>query len=81
MLDKYRKQINKIDSQILKLFEQRFAVVEKVGEFKKKNNLPIKNLKREKELIEEMIKSSKLNPDFIRKLYKLIFNNSYRVEK
>jgi len=52
-----------------------------VGEFKKKNNLPIKNLKREKELIEEMIKSSKLNPEFIRKLYKLVFNNSYTIEK
>lgn len=39
-LQKYRMQIDAIDVQIIELLAQRFEVVKKVWEYKKKNNLP-----------------------------------------
>lgn len=80
-LQQYRKKINQLDSRILKLLEERFAVVKKVGEYKKKHGLPVRNAKREKELVAAMTEQSGLDPEFVKKLYKLIFNNSYKIEK
>ncbi len=39
-LQNYRMQIDAIDTQIIELLAQRFEVVKKVWEYKKKNNLP-----------------------------------------
>jgi monofunctional chorismate mutase len=46
-LDELRKEINTIDEQIMDLFKQRMSVSKKIGEFKKQNNLPILDSKRE----------------------------------
>lgn len=46
-LDELRKEINTIDEQIMDLFKQRMFVSKKIGEFKKQNNLPILDSKRE----------------------------------
>lgn len=35
----YRKQIDEIDEQLVKLLADRFKVTQKVGEYKKLNNL------------------------------------------
>ncbi|AOR24489.1 prephenate dehydratase [Clostridium taeniosporum] len=52
-LDDYRKSIDEIDQKITALFEERMNVVLKVGEYKKKNNLPIFNKNREDEVIKK----------------------------
>ena len=80
-LEIYRAEIVVIDEKIFKLLEQRFAVVEKIGQYKKANNLPMKNVQREQLLIEKMQQKIAFNKKFIEKFYKLLFNHSYAIEK
>ncbi|MFA7208997.1 MAG: chorismate mutase [Parcubacteria group bacterium] len=80
-LVKLRAKIDGIDARIFKLLEERFAVVEKVGKYKTRNNLPVRNAGREKEIIAEKMKNSGLDGKFIRSFYKIIFNQSYKIEK
>ena len=54
-LDDYRKSIDELDKKITELFEKRMDVVIKVGEYKKKNNLPIFDESREKQVIEKNV--------------------------
>jgi len=76
-----RKKINKIDRQIFELLEKRMDCVEKIGEFKRQNNLKIVDLKREDQIIKNRIKETSLNSDFIKKIYRIIFNESYHSQK
>lgn len=83
-LNKYRKQIDKIDDKLLKLFSQRMEVVKKVGEYKKKNNLKVKDAKREKIIIQNKISQAKelnLSESFIKKIWKAFFQEAYEIEK
>lgn len=50
-MQKIRKQITDIDTEIIKLLEQRFELCKKVGEIKRASNLPILDEKREQEVI------------------------------
>ena len=51
-LEGYRKEIDNIDKEITRLFEERMNVVLKVAEYKKENNLPIFHKGREAVVIE-----------------------------
>lgn len=62
-LDDYRKTIDELDKKITELFEKRMDVVLKVGEYKKKNNLPVLDESREKEVIEKNLRYLK-NKDY-----------------
>lgn len=50
-LEEARIKINEADSQMAKIFEQRFWAVKDVLAYKKENNLAIFDEKREKEVI------------------------------
>lgn len=50
MIDKYRKDIDIIDKQMLELFAQRMDSVHKIIEYKLDNKLPILNKNRENKL-------------------------------
>ncbi len=74
-----RKIINKIDEKIFFLIKERLEIAQKIGQLKKENNLAIIDKKREKELIERMINKFKtIDKKFIKSLYSLIFNQSYK---
>lgn len=55
-LELYREQINKIDAQMAKLFEERLQVVYDIAEYKKANNMPIFVKEREAQVIEQNLK-------------------------
>ena len=80
-LKQFRDTIDKIDKNLFGLLEDRFEIVKKVGEYKKENKLPARNKQREQAIVTERIKTSKLEAEFIRGIYKLIFNKSYKIEK
>ncbi|MBW6410839.1 prephenate dehydratase [Clostridium weizhouense] len=63
-LDDYRKSIDEIDKEIIELFEKRMDVVLKIGEYKKKNNLPVFNKQREEQVVEKNLKHLK-NKDYL----------------
>lgn len=52
-LKELRNQIDLIDKEMAKLFEQRMEIVKKIGDYKKENNLPILDANREKEVIQK----------------------------
>ncbi len=58
-LKNLRDKIDKIDEELVKLFEERMDVVLKVGAYKKEKNLPIFNKDREEEVIEKNLRRLK----------------------
>lgn len=46
-MKKLRTQIDSIDAKILKLYEERMDIVRAIGQYKKENNLPVYDAKRE----------------------------------
>ncbi|MDD4088617.1 MAG: chorismate mutase [Tissierellia bacterium] len=55
VLNKARAEINKIDIEIVKLLEKRFNIVNEIGCYKRKQNLPIYDEAREKQVVENCI--------------------------
>ncbi len=76
-LDELRVEIDKIDDELIKLFQKRMDVAVKIGEYKKKNNIPVLNSQREREKLNDV--ASKAGPDmksYLRVLYSLLFELS-----
>lgn len=83
-LDIIRKKLNKIDDSILDLLAKRQVLVVGVAEYKKKNNLPINQPKRELEMftrLEGMAEEKNLNPILARKIFKEIIKDSKEIQK
>lgn len=53
-MDNLRKQIDQIDENLLSLLKERLKISKKVGIYKKANNLPIYQAKREKEILSSL---------------------------
>jgi chorismate mutase len=67
-LDKLREQINHIDDELMQLISQRMSIAEKIGEYKKNNNVTIFQQSRWNEVLEKaLVKASKvgLSEEFI----------------
>ena len=74
-----REQIDNIDSHILQQLRQRMAVVEKIGEYKKDNDITILQLERWKEILETRGAQGAilgLDPQLVQRLLELIHNAS-----
>ncbi len=70
-----RKEIDNIDSQLVELYEKRMALAEVIGKEKIKQNLPILDSAREKQLINDrcsQLKDHELRPGLERVLGELI---------
>ena len=72
-LESYRKEIDKIDNEITKLFEKRMNVVLKVAEYKKENNLPIFNEEREEKVIKKNVDRLE-NKDYTKEIEEFFIN-------
>jgi len=67
-LDKLREQINHIDDELMQLIAQRMSIAEKIGEYKKNNNVTIFQQGRWNEVLEKALtKATKvgLSEEFI----------------
>jgi len=71
-LEKLRAQINQIDDEIMQLLGNRMKVAEKIGEYKKENNITILQTNRWNEILERGIRKGEklgLTKDFILKYF------------
>ena len=78
-LKELQSKIDEVNSQILNLIVKRNQIVKKIGKHKKEKNLPISNLKKEKEIFNKLMISAErkgLNTKFISKLFTLILKQS-----
>ena len=80
-MEKQRANINAIDSHIIKLLERRMRSVERIREIKNKMNIPVKDKKREEELINRLKKETHLSGPFIKAIYTEIFKEAYKNQK
>ena len=72
-----REKIDKIDNTIFDLLSKRFTIVQQLFNLKKEKGISITDSKREQKLMNKItLKHSKIKPDFIQKIYALIFNYS-----
>lgn len=77
-LIEYRKELDRINQDILSLHEQRLEVVRKVADYKIKNHLPVFHADREQEIIEKMCQ---LAPKEDAGGIKLLFNTLMRISR
>lgn len=80
-LAELRKQIDKLDDQIIQKIADRMKVVEKIGEYKRDNNVTILQVNRWDEIIQKrtnVAQALRLDVDFSIKLLELIHNESIR---
>ncbi len=76
-IDDLRKDIDRIDDELVRLFVARMDVAKQVAEYKKDNDLPIFVPAREREKLQDV--AAKAGPemdDYIRSLYSMIFEIS-----
>lgn len=78
-LEVLREQIDRFDDQLLSLMEERMKIVEKIGAFKKANNITILQSRRWDEIIKKNIEKGKekgLSAEFVEKLLDSIHEES-----
>lgn len=75
-LDEIRKEIDHIDKELISLFCQRMECSKKVAEEKAKNNTPILNTKREKEILDHVFTEAGEYGESTRLLYSTILELS-----
>jgi chorismate mutase len=78
-LEKLRQQINHLDDEMMQLLGQRMKISEKIGEYKKNNNITILQTNRWNEIIERAFKKGDklgLSKEFITKYYDAVHMES-----
>jgi chorismate mutase len=78
-LDQLRESINKTDEEILHVLLNRMNIADKIGAYKKDNNVTILQTDRWESLLNDRIATGKmmgLSEDFVRSLYTLIHDES-----
>ena len=82
-IDDYRKEINRLDSELLRIFNQRAELALKIGEIKKELGIPVYDPEREKRIFEEMTGANPgpLEDDAITRLFERVIDESRRLER
>jgi len=78
-LEKLREQINHVDDELMQLLGQRMKIAEKIGEYKKNNNITILQTNRWNEILERATKKGEalgLTREFITKYYDAVHMES-----
>lgn len=78
-----REQIDQLDDEIMQKLSQRMKISEKIGQYKKENNVTILQVNRWEEIVETRIKLGKamgLNAEFTNDLLKLIHHESIQIQ-
>lgn len=79
-MEKYRKEIDKIDSEIARLLEKRFEICSEIGDFKSKNNIETEDKSREKEIFEKIERTDLKYRDNIKEVESKILLESKKIQ-
>ncbi len=64
-----RKRIDKIDREIVRLLEKRIGIAKEIGRLKRDTGAEIFDPEREREVLENISDSTKINREFVRNLF------------
>ncbi|MFN7015277.1 MAG: chorismate mutase [Bacteroidia bacterium] len=83
LLEQLRNEINEIDTELLRVLEQRMDIVEKIGTYKYANNVAIFQLDRWAEILKTRKATGYklgLSDEFIQAIFQLIHTESIRIQ-
>lgn len=83
-LTEIRKELDKLDAELVSILAKRMKFIPLVAAYKKKNNLPRFQPERENQIIEskrKIAKEKELNPDLVEKIFREIISDAHRIEK
>jgi len=82
-IDDYRREINRLDSDLLRIFNERAALALKIGEIKKVLGIPVYDPDRERRIFEAMteVNPGPLENDAIVRLFERVIDESRRLER
>lgn len=77
-----RKEIDKIDTELIKLFEKRMSASAEIAKEKTEKNLPVYDEKREQEIIEKICNNcDEKYKNYFAEIYEKIFEVSRSFQK
>lgn len=81
-LDRLRKQIDRIDGQLLRLLNRRALTAVSVGRLKKRHGLPVLDERREKDVLRRLAASRQgpLTPSAVRRIFQVILQESRKIQ-
>ncbi len=82
-LEQLRQVIDELDEDLLNKFASRMSVIEKIGKYKKENNITILQLDRWEQTLKNRLfiaEKAGLNADFTKKLLELVHQESIRIQ-
>jgi chorismate mutase len=82
-LELLRKKIDKIDHHLIETIASRMRIVDKIGEYKRDNDVTILQLERWARIIKDRIpygNNLELNSEFVKLLFQLIHDESIRIQ-
>jgi len=82
-IDDIRREIDRLDSELLRIFNQRAGLALQIGELKKQLGLPIYDPSREKRIFEKMKTDNPgpLDDGAIVRLFERVIDESRRLER
>jgi chorismate mutase len=82
-IEDYRKEINRLDGELLRIFNERADLALKIGEIKKELGIPVYDPEREKRIFETMSKANPgpLENEAIIRLFERVIDESRRLER
>lgn len=82
-LEQLREKIDQLDQEVVEILAMRRDLIEKIGEYKKENNVTVFQLERWNEILNSRMqwgKSKKLPSEYIQEIYKAIHDESIRIQ-
>ncbi|OGD52958.1 hypothetical protein A3K80_03300 [Candidatus Bathyarchaeota archaeon RBG_13_38_9] len=83
-LNDHRREIDTLDEQMLELLEKRLAIVKKIADLKTRENLPIRDTKRETVILDNIAVKAEnlgLDPELAKRFFRNIIELSVEVEQ
>ena len=82
-LKELRKEIDAVDAEIVKLFEKRMEISERIAAYKQKTGTPVHDQAREKEKILQIQKMThtEFNRQHIEELYNVLMSLSRKLQE
>ncbi len=82
-INDYRKQIDRLDRELLRIFNERAALALKIGEIKKTIDRPVYDPSREKRIFDAMTASNQgpLDDSAIIRLFERVIDESRTLER
>lgn len=82
-IDHIRKEIDRLDNELLRIFNERAGLALKIGEIKKEQGLPVYDPGREKRIFDRMQAANPgpLEDEAIVRLFERVIDESRRLER